>query len=52
MDQRINFPAFSVSGNSLRVTAPPRAEAPPGYYMLFIINANGVPSVARIIRIS
>lgn len=51
MDQRISFPAFSVSGTSLRVTAPPRGDAPPGYYMLFIIDGNGVPSVAKLIRI-
>lgn len=25
--------------------------APPGYYMLFLINANGVPSVAKFIRL-
>src|SRR5678815_1228189 len=26
--------------------------APPGYYMLFILNGNGVPSVAKIVQIS
>src|SRR5678815_3072950 len=25
--------------------------APPGYYMLFILNGNGVPSVAKIVQI-
>jgi hypothetical protein len=24
---------------------------PPGHYMLFLINANGVPSIAKIMRI-
>ena len=26
--------------------------APPGYYMLFILNGSGVPSVAKIVQIS
>jgi hypothetical protein len=44
---------FTGSGTSaLTVTAPARAAlAPPGYYMLFVINGSGVPSVAKIIRI-
>jgi hypothetical protein len=34
------------------VNAPATSNvAPPGHYMLFLIDANGVPSVARIIRI-
>ena len=45
---------FSVGGTSaLNVTAPARAAlAPPGYYLLFIVNSRGVPSLARIVRIS
>jgi hypothetical protein len=36
----------------LNVTAPANANlAPPGHYLLFLVNANGAPSVARIIRI-
>ena len=32
----------------LNVTAPPNGNiAPPGYYMLFVLNAAGVPSVAH-----
>jgi hypothetical protein len=54
MDQRLNRLSFSVSGaTSLSVTAPSSADlAPPGYYMLFLINSSGVPSVASIVRIS
>jgi hypothetical protein len=26
-------------------------HTPPGHYMLFILNGNGVPSVAKIIRL-
>jgi hypothetical protein len=52
MGQRINRPAFSQAGNGLNVTAPSNANTtPPGYYMLFILNGNGVPSVASILRI-
>jgi len=45
--------AFAVGGASaLSATAPARAAlAPPGYYLLFIIDNRGVPSVARIVRI-
>jgi hypothetical protein len=40
------------SSNSLTVSAPINANtAPPGYYMIFILNGSGVPSVAKIIRI-
>jgi hypothetical protein len=34
------------------VTAPLSANlAPPGYYMLFILSTNGVPSVAPFVQI-
>jgi hypothetical protein len=44
---------FVGSGTTaLTVTAPARAAlAPPGYYMLFVVDGKGVPSVAKIIRI-
>ena len=32
--------------------SPRLIAAPPGHYMLFLIDGNGVPSVARIIRAS
>jgi PKD repeat protein len=36
----------------LNVTAPPNGNiAPPGYYMLFVLNSAGVPSLARFVRI-
>jgi hypothetical protein len=45
--------SFSANSGSLSVTAATNGNlAPPGYYMLFIINANGVPSVAPILTIS
>gem|GEM_PF-4818406 len=43
---------FWVEGESLKVVSPQdRNIAPPGYYMLFVINQDGVPSVAEIIQV-
>jgi hypothetical protein len=52
-NQRMNYLNLSVSGtSSLSLTAPADGNlAPPGHYMLFLVNSNGVPSVAKIIRI-
>ena len=53
MDQRMVGMSFTAGAGSLTVTAPPNANiAPPGYYMLFILNSNGVPSVASSILLS
>jgi regulation of enolase protein 1 (concanavalin A-like superfamily) len=53
MGQRISRPTFSQASGGLNVTAPSSANtAPPGYYMLFILNSNGVPSVANILQIN
>jgi hypothetical protein len=47
MDQRLVGMSFTQGSGTLTVTAPPNSKiAPPGYYMLFLINNNGVPSVA------
>jgi Concanavalin A-like lectin/glucanases superfamily/Galactose oxidase-like, Early set domain/Bacterial Ig domain/Glyoxal oxidase N-terminus/Galactose oxidase, central domain len=44
--------AFQQSGDHLTVTAPANANvAPPGYYLLFAVSDQGVPSVARFIRL-
>ena len=48
----MNVLSFSRGSGALTVTAPLNANlAPPGHYMLFIVNANGVPSVAKIVRV-
>src|SRR6267143_339932 len=53
MGQRIIRPAFSQASGGLNVTAPSNPNlAPPGYYMLFILNSNGVPSVAKIVQLT
>jgi hypothetical protein len=49
---RANTLTFTQQGGGLSVTAPSDANsAPPGYYMLFILNRNGVPSVGKIIHV-
>jgi hypothetical protein len=52
MGQRISRPVFSQATDGLNVTVPSNPNTtPPGYYMLFILNSNGVPSVAKIVQI-
>lgn len=44
---------FTTSGTTLAVTGPPTGGVtPPGYYMLFAIDAAGVPSLARIVQVA
>lgn len=53
MDQR--YVGLKIDANTpwqLTVVAPPDpSTAPPGYYMLFIVNSDGVPSTAKFIRV-
>jgi hypothetical protein len=52
MGQRYVPVQFTAAGGGLNVTAPANTSiAPPGYYMLFIVNSDGVPSVAPIVHI-
>ncbi len=53
MGQRFNRLTFSATNNAINVTPPsdPRL-APPGHYLLFLINNAGVPSIAKIIQIT
>ena len=51
-EQRISFLNFSQATGGLQVTAPQSANlAPPGFYMLFLLNGNGVPSLASMIQV-
>jgi hypothetical protein len=44
---------FSASGTTLTVTGPPTGGvAPPGYYMLFLVDKDGVPSVAKMVQVA
>jgi hypothetical protein len=53
MNQRsLTLPVAQRAGG-VTVTAPTSANAaPPGYYMLFLVNDQGVPSVAKFVRLS
>jgi Domain of unknown function (DUF1929)/Galactose oxidase, central domain len=49
MSQRFLPLSFVVGNASLNITAPRDANlAPPGYYMLFLVDSNGVPSRAAV----
>lgn len=51
-DQRLVPLSFSQAGTTLNITAPANNNiAPPGHYMLFVVNSNGVPSVAKTIQV-
>ena len=53
MDQREVGLSFTAGSGTLTVTAPPNGEiAPPGYYMLFLVNNAGVPSVADFVQVT
>ena len=52
MDQRMVGLTFTIGSGVLNVTGPPNGNiAPPGYYMLFLINNSGVPSVATFVQV-
>jgi len=52
-NQRFMRLAFTPIANGVRVVMPANANlAPPGYYMLSIVNAAGVPSVSTMIGIN
>ena len=51
-NQRYLSLPFQANVSGLDIQAPVNANvAPPGYYMLFIVDTNGVPSVAKILKI-
>ena len=53
MDQRLINLSYTIGSGSLSLTAPPDANiAPPGYYMLFLLNSSGVPSVATFLQVT
>ena len=52
MDQRLVGMSFTAGTGALTVTAPPNGNiAPPGWYMLFLLNSAGVPSVATFVQL-
>ena len=52
MNQRYSQISFTRKTGSLTLSAPSKKNnVPPGHYLVFILNAAGIPSVARIIHI-
>jgi galactose oxidase len=52
MGQRANTLEFTPTETGVAITAPASPNlAPPGHYLLFILNRNGVPSDGRIVRV-
>jgi Galactose oxidase-like, Early set domain len=43
--------AVTPGGGGFTATAPTAAVAPPGYYMLFVLTASGIPSIARWVHV-
>jgi len=52
MEQRLVGLTFSAKYGVVHAKAPANGNlAPPGYYLLFILNEQGVPSVARFVHL-
>ena len=51
-DQRMVALVYTPTAVGITLTAPPNGNiAPPGYYMLFIVDTAGVPSVAAFVKV-
>jgi hypothetical protein len=51
-NQRFLSLDFTTASGALTVTAPASGNlAPPGHYLLFVVNDDGVPSVGQTVRI-
>ncbi len=53
MEQRFIELTYTTDGNRLMVQSPTHAaDAPPGFYMLFVLDTAGVPSIARTVKVN
>ena len=53
MEQRYVPLSYSVGSGAINATSPANANiAPPGFYMLFLIDSNGVPSVSKMVKVT
>jgi hypothetical protein len=53
MDQRLSALSFTRVSGALDIVAPATANiAPPGHYLLFIVDDSGVPSVGSVVRLA
>jgi hypothetical protein len=51
MEQRMVSLSFTTGNGVLTITSPPNPNiAPPGFYMLFLVNSAGVPSVGSFVQ--
>jgi hypothetical protein len=51
-NQRLNELQFTAATGGLNITTPANPNlAPPGHYMLFVVNGNGVPSVGAVVQL-
>jgi hypothetical protein len=52
MSQRAVGLSFTVNGQTLTLAGPPNGNvAPPGVYLLFLVNISGVPSVGQVVTV-
>ena len=52
-NQRLSVLSFTPGPGTLDIVAPATANvAPPGHYLLFIVNSNGVPSVGNVVQLA
>ncbi|MFE6844860.1 galactose oxidase-like domain-containing protein [Streptomyces sp. NPDC057686] len=50
--RHLELPVTGVHGNAIGLRTPPSAaDAPPGYYMLFLLDGKGVPSTAKWVKL-
>ena len=53
MEQRVVGMSFTTGNGVLNVSAPPNGNiAPPGYYLLFLLNSAGTPSVGSFVQVA
>jgi hypothetical protein len=43
--------AVTATAGGFTATAPTSTVAPPGYYMLFVLTADGIPSTAKWVHV-
>lgn len=52
MNQRANTLTFTAGAGTIEVMPPSGPNlAPPGHYLLFLLNRNGVPSVGKVVKV-
>jgi hypothetical protein len=52
MNQRFQWLSFTQQADGLEITIPAsRNRTPPGHYLLFVLNGDGVPSVGKIVQV-